>query len=377
MTAPSSEPCCGCNPESPASSLGSIEVRILDRADAAKIDPVAWDRLADCSCTPNPWYERWNLLPALRHLDTDASVFVVAVYQSGHLVCLFPVALKRRAWAFRYLSLWQFRDCVTSNVLQKANVSLPPVIQTVMKRLRVSVIVSASHRKQGFEITPDCSFCQIPRSRRAVTQFTGWSNYEQRLPRKHRKENKRILARVIDQKGARYIVSDSFLASTWLPMYLSVEHRSWKAREGHTISSDIGRLHYYEELVREGEEKNKVEFQGLFLGDDVLAMSIRFRTQRNAYEVKTSYDERYKSLYPGVVLELLNVRNILSGDYAIVDSCATQNRVIERVWPDEITLYRTVIFKKSLTGMLLKLIYLWYRRIRIWTRHSSNTLLCN
>ncbi len=351
-----------------------IDIRLVDRADAATIDQDAWDRLAENARVPNPFYERWNLLSAIKHLDKSEKVFVVTGYHSGRLVCLFPVCLKRKAVFFPYLMLWQFRDCLMSDVLYDGSVPLASVFRALMDRLKVQMIVSPTHRKEGFEIATDCSFCQIRRSRKAVVESKSWEEYESGLPRKYRKENRRIITRLLEKFGARYITAEDNLVERWLPVYMDTENISWKARHGHVTSSDINRKSYLEEAISRGEQKKKIEFQALVKDDEVLAISFRFKAQNNAYEIKTTYSEKYKNYHPGVVLELLNIRSVLEKGFTLVDSCAFKNRVVDRLWPDDVVLYRTVVFKETIAGKLAQLVYKGYRQILL--RLNNDQFFC-
>jgi hypothetical protein len=352
-----------------------MEIRILNRSEVGSIDPDSWDRLADSACVPNPFYERWHLLSALEYLDLEDEVLVVTAYREDRLVCLFPVVMQRKALLFRYIALWHFCDCLASDVLREPGVTFGPILKEVMDRLQATVVISPAHVEAGFDVDPDFSYCRTRKPRRAVTQFTSWENYLQRLPRKYRKESKRILSRLIEKEGVRYVTSEKELSSKWFPLYCEIEDQSWKAKDGRLLSAEKESIHYYEKALERGEVQKKVEFQALLKGDEVIAISFRFKTGRKAFEVKTSYNNDYKSLYPGVVLELLNIRNVLDADYSLVDSCGWHNQVVERIWPDRIDVYRTVIFRCSIPGQIAKLVYRFVKRLRM----SSNPvdLTCN
>ncbi|WP_200374569.1 GNAT family N-acetyltransferase [Thiocystis violacea] len=352
-----------------------MDIRILDREEAATIDPVAWDRLARTSGTPNPFYERWHLLPALGHLDRRDPVFVVVLSEAGRLVGLFPFCLRKKAGMLRYLTLWEFRDCRICDVLREPGVELGSVFQDLMDRFRAPIMLLPAHASAGLGLGMASSYCRLRLTRRAVTRFVGWDDYRQRLPRRDRLENARVLRRLLDREGVEYVTSSRELVRHWLPLYSDLERQGWKAREGRVISGDDARMRYFQEAMTQGELEGKVEFQALLKGDEALAISFRFRTRNNAYEIKTTYNEKYRHLYPGVALELLNVGDALNGGYALVDSCSEKNRVVERVWPDTITMYRTVVFKGSLLGALARLVYGSFKRFV--TRHDPGAFVCH
>jgi hypothetical protein len=355
------------DPVAPGDDLAAsdrIDVRLLDRRETESIDPAAWASLARHSRCPNPFYESWNLLPALRHLEPRAEIKVVTVYRAGELAALFPVCVQRRA-PWRYLKVWCFRDCLISDVLQLPGIALRPVVQTVMRRLAAMATISPMHSPGGFDLHPDRALCRFERHRKAITRFDGWDAYESRLPRKDRKENRRVIRRLLEREGIRYATADSGLVSGWLPGYLQVEQGSWKTGRGNAIAADEARLGYFREAISAGEAQHKVQFQGLFDGAEPIAMSFRFTAQSHAFEIKTSYLENRRRLYPGVVLELLNLRDVLAHhEFSLVDSCAFRNRVVDRIWPDQIPIMNSITFADSVAGHIADRMTRLYRTIR-------------
>jgi hypothetical protein len=99
--------------------------------------------------------------------------------------------------------------------------------------------------------------------------------------------------------------------------------------------------------------------------EECFAISFRYKSKNIAYEIGTTYTEKYKNYYPGVALELLNIRNILESDYEMADSCSAHNTVVDRIWPDDIVLCRTVIFENSLLGRAGKGIYRMLKKSRL------------
>lgn len=349
-----------------------LDIRIVDRCDVGTIDPAAWDCLADVSRLPNPFYERWSLVPALKHLEKGKRVQLVTVYRAGSLVCLFPVRLHGWAGAFRALTIWRFPDCGATDVLCETGVPFEVVLRDIMSRLRAPVAISTRHRPEGFDVVRHLRFCRIQRTRKAVSRVTSWEAYQAGLSGKHRRENRRVMSRALDREGMRYVTSDVGLISSWYRRYLDVERESWKFPAGNALSSDAGVVKYFEEAIQYGEKERKIEFQALLKDDEVAAMSFRFKAQRNSYEIKTTYSNKYKHLYPGVVLELLNIRDLLGDRFLLADSCSNNNPVVERIWPDEISICRTIVFDDSPVGGIAKLIYCRYRTLKkVIVRHRS------
>jgi hypothetical protein len=349
-----------------------MKIRLLDRSEAETLDRDAWQSLADHSVTPNPFYEPWCLLPALRHLHPGHTVLVAAVYIRQRLVALFPICLTKKGPGLRLLRLWRFQDCLLTDVLCDVEQTFPEIAEALMRKLDAQVWVSSTHTTHGFSVGDPRNYFRIVRPRKAITEKYGWNRYLELQPRKVRKENRRVMSRLLEREGVRYVTGDRGLRSRWFPLYADLENRSWKGIEGSAICRDNDRYAFYRDVMQLGEPLKKIEFQAISIGEDMAAMSFRYTAQRNAYEIKTSYCPDYRNLYPGVVLELLNIKGLLESDIEVADSCAPSNSVVERIWPNEIPIYRTTFFGNSVKSRFYSAALKGYRKIRPWHKHRQS-----
>jgi CelD/BcsL family acetyltransferase involved in cellulose biosynthesis len=181
-----------------------------------------------------------------------------------------------------------------------------------------------------------------------------------RLPQKTRQENQRIRKRFFEKSGARYVTSDKPDSIDWLGDYLQLEHAGWKGRVKGSILSDDGVESYYLALYESNANLRKIQFQGLYAEQGPLAISFRLVSNGRAFDVKTTFDENYRELYPGVNLELCNMLDLENYRYEFVDSCTvSDNYLINRLWPDQRNILTSVYFKAGLVSQLLKKIYRW------------------
>jgi hypothetical protein len=297
-------------------------------------------------------------LPALKHLDLQDTIYVVTIYDDQELIGLFPVCIKSGGLRVRYISIWKFKDCCLTDPLYIRD-SLPFYIFThLMERLNAHAVISATHTNYELGSDAQNKSYRFRRSRGAITDFIGWNSYADGLNSKHRSENKRVMSRLLNQKDVSYITSDTALSSKWLPLFIHLDSNSMKGKEGRAIEQDKERLEYFTETIRLGERAKKIKFQILQKGPEVLAMSFRYITRNSTYEIKTTFNVKYKKQYPGIVLELLSIKDILNSGYDLADSCATpHNPVINRIWPNRRDIFRTVIFRKSLIGKFANVLY--------------------
>ncbi len=59
--------------------LKNYEVNIYNRCEIKKINLLSWQELVKHSKTVNPFFEPWNLIPALKHLDEDINVKIITI----------------------------------------------------------------------------------------------------------------------------------------------------------------------------------------------------------------------------------------------------------------------------------------------------------
>lgn len=337
-----------------------IKLEVLSRAEADNIDADAWRTLADRAAVVNPFYERWALLPALRFLEPAERVFLVVVFRGETLSGLFPVKFHKGRLGWRYLSVWKYQDCYLTDPLFLPGLDLVAVYRRMIDSFGVCCLLSASHTS-GTCLDSMNAVCVV-RERGAITDAMSWSEYEAKQPRKVRKENKRVVGRAL--RDAKYVVATNGFASDWLPWFLSVEASGWKGRGGWAVEQDKNRKEFLYELMRLGEVENKIEFQALVAGEEILAVAFRYIARGCAFEVKTAFNEDYSRFYPGVVLELLNVKDLLAKGIEIGDSCAaSHNDLINRVWPGRRRIYKTVEFRGSMVGRGKRVAYALYRRM--------------
>jgi len=130
----------------------------------------------------------------------------------------------------------------------------------------------------------------------------------------------RRLRRNLDRAGLWRIVciDNGIEKSDAIERVLEVERTSWKetqrARRGEEIDQDLlliwdGLQHTY---GVEPDLKCRIWF--LELNDRTLAYTLVLQYKRTAYIAKTSYDERYKRLYPGIYINNAAIRELFIED---------------------------------------------------------------
>ncbi len=344
-----------------------MRIDILARDEVHNITPELWDGLSESSINTNPFFERWCLSPALKYLDIDEEIFIVVAYKNEKLIALFPLQIRNHYLGLKYLSIWQHSQCFLCEPLCDDREDLYEVLHTVMLKKQLSIIQLPFHTSNSFGQYIEKHSISFTSQRGSVDDFSEIKSHFSNLARKQKSENKRIVNRLFQVTAARYVSSKIEPDRNWLEDYCHIEDSGWKGLQGGSIKSNTNIYLYYKEMCVLATCQNKIEFQGLFNNSETLAISLRIYTKNKGFDLKTSYNEIFKGFYPGVVLEICNLNELSNSKLDYLDSCtASNNRLVNRLWPEQKKIQMSYFFDHGLIGRMLRLLY----KIKRW-KYSS------
>ena len=343
-----------------------MKLRLFPRERSTEIPRQAWESLAQHSIVSNPFYERWNLKAALENLELSANVEVVTAWQDDQLVGLFPICYSTRLPFFTSASVWKHDECYCTSPLVKNKSIWTEILSLLWKVRRVNMLINTTQTHHP--LTPDSSLHLTTRSyqRAALDTTKSFQAMTEAWPRRRRKEWRRLLRKTMDGEHASYQNTRAGQACfAAFDAYTRIECRGWKGRAGTAIAQDKNKLNYYHCMIREGCKTGQVESQLLTFENKAIAASLRIIRGNIAFEVKTSYCESHRQLSPGVLLEMLNMRQLAEGDLQFADSCTQAgNQVMEALWPERVSVFNSVYFGPSLLSKLAWLCVKTYKCIK-------------
>jgi len=343
-----------------------VKIDILQRSEIGRIALAQWQQLSKDSVFINPFYEPWCLLPAVRYLEPHKKVFIVTAYERDRLVALFPVVLKRAWLSIRHITIWKHSHCFLSDPLCLEESHLPLMMDAVAQRLSATLFQIKNHSPFPSSLYTGRVGFVITSTRGAIFNTGNVQRHFDALPRKRRAENGRVIRRLMGSGDVTYLTSRNVSDIDWLETYCALEHAGWKGRRKVSIFSSRGASRYYREVDAEGRKMGLIEFQGIFEGSSPLAVSFRIVSRDCAFELKTTYNEKFKKRYPGVVLELLNIETLGKSNFAMVDSCTSSNNyLVNRLWPDRREICNSFYFSDSHFGRLVKSVFETAIRLRM------------
>ena len=328
-----------------------------------------WENLADAAIEPNPFYEHWMFLPAMRNLRAGRDVRVLLVssdgdsnVKDGQLCGVFPLERLNRykgfpvsGWAF-----WRHAHCfLTTPLLRKECAS--EALATLFDWL------SSEGKPFGFlewrYLAGDGSFHQLLidelYQRGILPLISEWftrplfrplDNAEQYftavLSGKHRKALRRRNELLSELGRVEFTPSDpSGDIEAWLAQFLRIEASGWKGKEGSALASREGHRSFFLSAAKEALYRNRLLMPAILLEGKPIAQNCYFRAGRGVFHFKPAFDENYSRFSPGFHLECENIRYLHTvPEIEWLDSCTgPDNEMFNRLFRLRRTIQSLVI----------------------------------
>ncbi len=315
-----------------------------------------WHDLVGAAAQPNPFYEPWMLLPAMRHLRAGhETLSVVLVFEGDadrRLLGLFPLARERvyRRLPLRCLSCWEYLHCFSTTPLVRRGHE-PRCLSALFawlddaspgaRLLRFPVftgdgplykaLMECARRDGRIVDTVDVQ-------RRALLEAgrAGEDYLRTFVSRRHLKEFRRLWKRLGEQGELRF---EAFRPGVddlddWTSAFLRLEQAGWKGRNGTAMACSVAESAYFNDMMRQAGAADRLLLARLTLDGEPLAMHCGFRTGAGGVAFKIAFDEAWSRFSPGLLLELRHTEHLLDHtDIEWVDSCASPDHpMIERLW---------------------------------------------
>ena len=330
-----------------ASGVG-LEACDWRELDEAMID--RWDRLAQDTAEPNPFYESWYLLPSLRLFDPHGEVELLCLEAEGRLVGLLPLRRERRYYGhsqphwrnwlhanmfvgsplvargfeaafWREALAWCDRNTGASLFLHLAQIPGDGPLAEALAQ-----VLGETHRAAA----------TVMREERAMlrSELEAEAYLEQSLGAKKRKELRRQQRR-LGEEGVLTVVrsSDADDIDVWAEEFLALEEAGWKGEAGSALACDFATRILFVEALEGAARRGRLERLAVRLDGKPLAMLASFMCPPGAFSFKTAFDEGFARYSPGVLLQCENLELLARPGIAWTDSCAAADHpMIDHIW---------------------------------------------
>ena len=320
-----------------------------------------WDALALEAGDPNPFFESWNLLPALANLDRGGNARIAIYRSQGKLLGLMPLARAARYYGYPLPHVYNWlhhnsfcgtpmvarghEEAFWTAILAWADDHPGGALFLHLTSLPSDGAVYAALRDVSAQ--QDRPAAVVHREQRAMLQSGEGPEayFDQSISAKKRKELRRQHKRLSEAGALRFHrYSDDTEIDQWCDDFLTLEHAGWKGREGSALACDRANAALFRTALHGGSSRGRVERLSLSLDGKPIAMLVNFLSAPGSYSFKTAFDENYARFSPGVLLQRENLALLSRDDIAWSDSCAASDHpMIERIWREKRTIVRVSI----------------------------------
>lgn len=339
-----------------------------------------WDRLARRLAEPNPFFETWNLLPALRALDPKGTVGLLRIDCRDELIGLIPIQHQSHYFSrpIPHLAAWLHPNCFLGTplvaagheesfwqaVLDWADAEDGNPLFLHLSSLALEGPVNAALRaalaRQGRK------YGVVQREERAMlaSRISAADYFEESLSAKRRKELRRQFTRLSELGSLRFErIDDGEGLCRWIDDFLALEHSGWKGLAGSALLSNQATARLFREGLHGAARQGKLERLSLILDDEPIAMLVNFLTPPGSFSYKTAFDERFSRFSPGVLLQRENLALLDNPAIDWCDSCATADHpMIDHVWRERRSVGRVSI---AIGGRLRRAVFAGMLRLEL------------
>ncbi|MGN6356322.1 MAG: GNAT family N-acetyltransferase [Novosphingobium sp.] len=356
----------------------TLSVRVVDwPCCAAPSIASRWDILARQAAEPNPFFESWYLLPALRTLDPDEMLQIFLLELGDELVGLMPLAAEKRyyrrpiphlaGWThpnaflgtpliakgheqafWRELLAWADKNAGNALFLHLTDLALEGPVFKALTR------VIAEQNRTG---------AIVHREERALLRSddTPEAYFTASMSGKKRKELRRQLNRLGEHGAVAFERRhDDLDLAEWTEAFLTLEAAGWKGKAGSALGLAGETTGLFRSALAGAAEQGRLERLTMTLDGRPIAMLASFLCAPGAFSFKTAFDETYSKFSPGVLLQCENLMILDRPEIAWTDSCAAADHpMIDHIWRERRTVGRVSVaigglLRRKAFGMLAR-----------------------
>ncbi len=321
----------------------------------------SWDALAGSAGEPNPFFESWYLLPALKGLDPAGKVRLLVLEESGEWLGMMPISLDSRYYTYPLPQLcnWIHGNCFLGL----------PLIAKGYEAAFWQALLSWADRNAAYGLFLHLSHlplesraCQVLRSMLAevgrhaalvhseeraflASPMSAEEYWEASLSGKKRKELRRQSNRLAEL-GEVVIerTRGSAGLADWTESFLALEAAGWKGSAGSALASTPATQNLFREALTGAAARGRLERTSILLAGKPIAMLASFLASPGSFSFKTAFDEAYSRFSPGVLLQQANLTLLDDPDISWSDSCAAADHpMIDHIWRERRTIGRLSI----------------------------------
>ena len=292
---------------------------VTDRSRFGELGP-EWEALLPADAYPfdtHTWHSAW-----LDSIGAGMEMAVCTVWREGRLRGAYP--LRRDGPLLRELgdvNSSVVRPLATdaeamAGLLDAVFVASPEGIEVPLPvgDPTVAAVFSRARRARMYPVGKEVAEASVVDTTGDVTAWRKGSHgsWKSRLARYRRKMER-------DHEAEIDLVVAPTDLEEWVEDGLQVEAGGWKGREGTAILSDPATAAFYRDVARRFHERDQLRISRIRLDGDTVAFSFCLLTAGRLWSLKAGYDESWRKLVPGLVLQLSIVERCFETDVELYE----------------------------------------------------------
>ena len=337
-----------------------------------------WRALGFAASTPNVYLMPEFMLPAVRHLASDATPSVATLWDTEHRTLLALGVFDRVAPTWRFpiprLSAFKSKHSFQTGILLRAGIGADAVDRFVdglvggswaairFNELREDALVyrqlQESARRLGLSWHVD------GRYRRAALEIDDGRAWREHIPQSRHRRLRRARTQLAALGKLKFrIVEGKDISESHTDAFLRIEDSGWKGKSA--LTAQTGNTMFFREMAQGCREQSLLFLCELLLDDAVIASTTNFRVNGHGFAFKTGSDPVYRKLCPGFLVEYEFLERIadckVPKGLREIESGSEPGSFMEELWPKRIPIVSGHLF----AGRLPK----FYARLRQSLKH--------
>ena len=348
-----------------ASLLEPMSVVVIDDFDILEDYVEAWEKLAVEALEPNPFYEPWMLIPALRTQSTGKDlcvVLVLTISDGDPVLCgVFPLEKKQRykKLPLAAYSLWQHIYsplCTPLIGVSRARACIDAFLDWLASQRECALMDFNLVSGDGpfHQLLNECLAARNASSlegashNRAVLRPKESADTYLRAAQssEHRKDLRRKRRR-LSELGQLEVTSLEAGGDidAWVEEFLQLEASGWKGTSGGAFACIDANRNYFVSITKAAFARDRLIMLAARLDGKPIAMKCNFIAEPGSFAFKIAFDENFAAYSPGVLLEIENIGHFhAQRSVEWMDSCAIPDHpMINRLWLDRRTIKSLLI----------------------------------
>ncbi len=306
--------------------------------------------LARCAVEPNPFFEPWYLLPALKAFDAADNVRLLVLQDKGRWLGLLPISRQSHYYGrpLPHLASWTHANCFLG----------APLVAKGCEAQFWQVLLDWGDAAGGMALFLHLS--QLPLEGRVATALNEQlalrnrtagvvfaeerallasdlspdSYLEASMSGKKRKELRRQHNRLSELGQLAFERRDNDVGlDAWCRDFLYLEQAGWKGEAGSALACSLQTETMFRESLTGAAALGRLERLTLTLDGKPIAMLANFLSPPGSFSYKTAFDEAYSRFSPGVLLQRENLALLNRDGIEWCDSCAASDHpMIDHIW---------------------------------------------